>query len=139
ITQDKHLKGLVICSGKPDSFIVGADVHMLAACSSAEQAQALSVAGQEVFNRLASLKKPLIAAIHGPCLGGGLELALACHGRVCTEDDRTRLGLPETQLGLIPGSGGTQRLPQTVGLARALDMMLTGKQLRPKQARKAGL
>lgn len=139
ITQDKHIKGLVICSGKPNSFIAGADIHMLAACSSSEQAQALSLAGQKVFNRLANLKIPLIAAIHGPCLGGGLELALACHARVCTDDERTRLGLPETQLGLIPGSGGTQRLPQTVGIAQALDMMLTGKQLRPKQARKAGL
>ncbi|MFB9846572.1 fatty acid oxidation complex subunit alpha FadJ [Oceanisphaera arctica] len=139
IAADSSIKGLVLCSGKPDSFIAGADVRMLNECTSAGQAAALSRAGQDIFNELAALKIPLIAAIHGPCLGGGLELALACHGRVCSDDGKTRLGLPEVQLGLIPGSGGTQRLPRLVGLTRALDMMLTGKQLRPKQALKAGL
>ncbi|MDP5291363.1 fatty acid oxidation complex subunit alpha FadJ [Oceanimonas sp. CHS3-5] len=133
------ITGLVLCSGKPDSFIAGADVHMLDDCQTAEQAKALSRAGQELFSELEQLELPLIAAIHGPCLGGGLELALACHGRVCSDDDITRLGLPEVQLGLIPGSGGTQRLPHQVGLVLALDIMLTGKQLRPKQALKAGL
>lgn len=139
IHANKDLCGLVLCSGKPDSFIAGADVNMLAACSSAEQATALSEAGQKVFNELAALNIPIVAAIHGPCLGGGLELALACHARVCSDDEKTRLGLPEVQLGLIPGSGGTQRLPRLVGLPTALDMMLTGKQLRAKQARKCGL
>ncbi|WP_204795496.1 fatty acid oxidation complex subunit alpha FadJ [Oceanisphaera litoralis] len=139
VAADRAIRGLVLCSGKADSFIAGADVHMLNDCTSAEQAEALSRAGQQIFNRLAALEIPLIAAIHGPCLGGGLELALACHGRVCSDDDNTRLGLPEVQLGLIPGSGGTQRLPRLVGLPRALDMMLTGKQLRPRQALKAGL
>ncbi|WP_445399112.1 fatty acid oxidation complex subunit alpha FadJ [Zobellella sp. An-6] len=139
ILADASLKGLVLCSGKPDSFVAGADVNMLAACRSAGEAEALARAGQEIFTALEALKLPLIAAIHGPCLGGGLELALACHGRVCSDDDITRLGLPEVQLGLLPGSGGTQRLPRLVGLTRALDMMLTGKQLRPKQALKAGL
>jgi 3-hydroxyacyl-CoA dehydrogenase/enoyl-CoA hydratase/3-hydroxybutyryl-CoA epimerase len=139
IQADASLKGLVLCSGKPDSFVAGADVNMLAACQSAGEAEALARAGQEIFTALEALKLPLIAAIHGPCLGGGLELALACHGRVCSDDDITRLGLPEVQLGLLPGSGGTQRLPRLVGLTRALDMMLTGKQLRPKQALKAGL
>ena len=81
----------------------------------------------------------MIAAIHGACLGGGLELALACHGRVCSDDDKTRLGLPEVQLGLLPGSGGTQRLPRLIGVSTALEMILTGKQLRPRQALKAGL
>lgn len=139
ISADNNIKGLVLCSGKPDSFIAGADVHMLDECVTAEQAEALARAGQDIFNQLEALKIPLIAAIHGPCLGGGLELALACHGRVCSDDNKTRLGLPEVQLGLIPGSGGTQRLPRLVGLTRALDMMLTGKQLRPKQAFNAGL
>ncbi|PSJ48379.1 fatty acid oxidation complex subunit alpha FadJ [Zobellella taiwanensis] len=139
IRADGELKGLVLCSGKPDSFVAGADVNMLAACRSADEAAALARAGQTLFNELEQLELPLIAAIHGPCLGGGLELALACHGRVCSDDDLTRLGLPEVQLGLLPGSGGTQRLPRRVGLTRALDMMLTGKQLRPKQALKAGL
>ncbi len=139
VAADSSIKGLVLCSGKADSFIAGADVRMLNECQTAEQAEALSRAGQELFNRLEALEIPLIAAIHGPCLGGGLELALACHGRVCSDDDKTRLGLPEVQLGLIPGSGGTQRLPRLVGLTRALSMMLTGKQWRPKQALKAGL
>lgn len=139
IAANSQIKGLVLRSGKPDSFIAGADVNMLAACTSADQAQALSEAGQSVFNQLAALDIPLIAAIHGACLGGGLELALACHGRVCSDDAKTRLGLPEVQLGLIPGSGGTQRLPRLVGLTTALDMMLTGKQLRAKQALKCGL
>lgn len=139
IAENRQIKGLVLRSGKPDSFIAGADVNMLAACSSVEQAKALSEAGQNVFNELAALDLPIIAAIHGACLGGGLELALACHGRVCSDDAKTRLGLPEVQLGLIPGSGGTQRLPKLVGLTTALDMMLTGKQLRAKQALKCGL
>ncbi len=82
---------------------------------------------------------PVIAAIHGACLGGGLEMALACHRRICTDDVKTVLGLPEVQLGLLPGSGGTQRLPRLVGVSTALDMILTGKQLRARQALKAGL
>ncbi|VFT75846.1 enoyl-CoA hydratase [Klebsiella aerogenes] len=85
------------------------------------------------------LSIPVIAAIHGACLGGGLELALACHGRICSDDEKTRLGLPEVQLGLLPGSGGTQRLPRLIGVSTALDMMLTGRQLRARQALKAGL
>ncbi|MGP7734133.1 fatty acid oxidation complex subunit alpha FadJ [Oceanimonas smirnovii] len=139
IHNNPAIKGLVLRSGKPDSFVAGADVRMLERCSSAGAAAALSRAGQEIFTELERLELPLIAAIHGPCLGGGLELALACHGRVCSDADITRLGLPEVQLGLIPGSGGTQRLPREVGLMKALDMMLTGKQLRPKQALRAGL
>ncbi|WP_107852502.1 fatty acid oxidation complex subunit alpha FadJ [Oceanimonas marisflavi] len=139
IRRNTAIKGLVLRSGKPGSFIAGADVHMLDDCQSAGQAEALARSGQALFGELESLELPLVAAIHGPCLGGGLELALACHGRVCSDDDITRLGLPEVQLGLIPGSGGTQRLPRRVGLMKALDMMLTGKQLRPKQALKAGL
>lgn len=139
IKGNASIKGLVLRSGKPDSFIAGADINMLAACTTAEQAEALSKAGQDIFNQLAALEIPLIAAIHGPCLGGGLELALACHGRVCSDHEKTRLGLPEVQLGLLPGSGGTQRLPKLVGLTTSLDMMLAGKQLRAKQALKVGL
>ncbi len=139
IRSDKSLKGLVIISGKPDSFIAGADITMLDACKSAAEATAIATMGQQMFNQLEQLNIPLIAAIHGPCLGGGLELAMACHGRVATSDAKTVLGLPEVQLGLLPGSGGTQRLPRLVGIQKALDMMLTGKQLRAVQAKKAGL
>lgn len=134
-----HLAGLVLISGKPDSFIAGADIAMIAACQTAQQAEALALAGQKVMMEIASLSVPVVAAIHGACLGGGLELALACKQRVCTLHDKTRLGLPEVQLGLLPGSGGTQRLPRLIGAAKALDLMLTGKTLRAMQALKIGL
>ena len=139
VKANKAIKGLVIISGKADSFIAGADISMLDKCKTASEATAIATMGQQMFNELENLQLPLIAAIHGPCLGGGLELAMACHGRVATSDNKTVLGLPEVQLGLLPGSGGTQRLPRLVGLQKALDMMLTGKQLRAAQAKKAGL
>lgn len=133
------VKGLIVHSMKPDNFIAGADVRMLDACNSASEAQALAEQGQQMFQQLSDLPYPVIAAIHGPCLGGGLELALACDYRVCTNSDKTRLGLPEVQLGLLPGSGGTQRLPRLIGLLPSLDMILTGKQLRAKKAKKLGV
>lgn len=133
------LKGLIVHSLKPDNFIAGADVRMLDACTSASEAQALAEKGQQMFQQLADLPYPVVAAIHGPCLGGGLELALACDYRVCTDSDKTRLGLPEVQLGLLPGSGGTQRLPRLIGLLPSLDLILTGKQLRAKKAKKLGV
>ena len=139
IKANTQLKGLVFISGKPDSFIAGADISMLDGCKTAAEAEAIGRMGQQMFDQLEQLPIPLVAAIHGPCLGGGLELALACHARVATSDNKTVLGLPEVQLGLLPGSGGTQRLPRLVGVQKALDMILTGKQLRAKQAKKAGL
>ncbi|MFQ6371770.1 fatty acid oxidation complex subunit alpha FadJ [Shewanella sp. YIC-542] len=139
IRNDNSIKGLVLISGKADSFVAGADIAMLDACDTQDKACELSAAGHQVFGALENLEIPVVAAIHGACLGGGLELALACHKRVCSDNAKTLLGLPEVQLGLLPGSGGTQRLPRLVGIAKALDMMLTGKQLRPKQALKMGL
>ncbi|QDF74914.1 MULTISPECIES: fatty acid oxidation complex subunit alpha FadJ [Shewanella] len=139
IKSDASIRGVVIISGKKDSFVAGADISMLDACSTAGDARELSKQGHEVFFALESLTIPVVAAINGACLGGGLELALACHQRVCSDSNKTMLGLPEVQLGLLPGGGGTQRLPRLVGIAKALDMMLTGKQLRPKQALKLGL
>lgn len=139
IREDKTLKGIVLISGKKDSFVAGADVNMLASCQSAAEATALVRQGHAIFDQLENLSIPLVAAIHGPCLGGGLELAMACHARVCSDSNKTALGLPEVQLGLLPGGGGTQRLPKLVGIQKSLDMMLTGKQLRAKQALKAGL
>lgn len=133
------LKGLVVYSGKSDNFIAGADIRMLANCETAADAEALAIKGQQLFAALEDLPIHVVAAIHGPCLGGGLELALACHSRICTDDDITRLGLPEVQLGLLPGSGGTQRLPRLIGVAHSLELMLTGKQVRAKQALKKGL
>ncbi len=139
IRDNKSLRGAVLISAKPDNFIAGADINMIARCSTAQEAQALARQGQQIMAEIHGLAIPVIAAIHGACLGGGLELALACHGRVCSDDEKTRLGLPEVQLGLLPGSGGTQRLPRLIGVSGALEMILTGKQLRPRQALKAGL
>ncbi|MDD1783227.1 fatty acid oxidation complex subunit alpha FadJ [Enterovibrio sp. ZSDZ35] len=136
---NKDIKGMVLYSAKPDNFVAGADVRMLDACKTAADAQAIAEAGQQLFSRLEKLPFHVVAAIHGPCLGGGLELALACHSRVATDDDKTRIGLPEVQLGLLPGSGGTQRLPRLIGVAGSLDMILTGKQLRAKKAKKMGV
>ncbi|MBW5819549.1 fatty acid oxidation complex subunit alpha FadJ [Yersinia enterocolitica] len=134
-----QLQGLVIISGKPDSFIAGADITMIAACRTAQDARILAQKGQSILAQIAAFPVPVVAAIHGACLGGGLELALACHSRICSQDDKTVLGLPEVQLGLLPGSGGTQRLPRLVGVSRALDMILTGRQIRARQALKMGL
>ena len=139
IRGDQSIKGIVLLSGKADSFVAGADINMLNSCKTAAEATSLSRQGQMLFDQLESLSIPVVAAINGPCLGGGLELAMACHARVCSDSLKTALGLPEVQLGLLPGSGGTQRLPKLVGIQKALDMMLTGKQLRAKQALKAGL
>ena len=137
--QNPALAGLVFISGKPDSFIAGADISMIDRCRSADEARQLAEQGQRVMSEIAALSVPVVAAIHGACLGGGLELALACDRRVCTLDDKTRLGLPEVQLGLLPGSGGTQRLPRLIGASQALNLILTGKTLRAKQALKLGL
>ncbi|WP_025553983.1 fatty acid oxidation complex subunit alpha FadJ [Vibrio parahaemolyticus] len=139
LKDSSGIKGMIIHSLKPDNFVAGADVRMLEACTTANEAQALAKQGQELFQQLSGLPYPVVAAIHGPCLGGGLELALACDYRVCTDSDKTRLGLPEVQLGLLPGSGGTQRLPRLIGLLPSLDLILTGKQLRAKKAKKLGV
>jgi 3-hydroxyacyl-CoA dehydrogenase / enoyl-CoA hydratase / 3-hydroxybutyryl-CoA epimerase len=139
LSADTSCAGVVVISGKPDNFVAGADIEELSRVKSAEEGAALSRGGHEMLARLAAMKIPVVAAIHGSCLGGGLELALACHGRVCSDAEETKLGLPEIQLGLIPGAGGTQRLPKLVGAQVALDMILTGKNIRPKKAVKMGL
>ena len=139
IRDNSALQGLIFISGKPDNFIAGADINMIAQCKTALEAQKLAHQGQQIMAEIAALPIPVVAAIHGACLGGGLELALACHSRICTDDEKTKLGLPEVQLGLLPGSGGTQRLPRLIGVSNALDIILTGKQLRPRQALKLGL
>lgn len=137
--QHSGVKGLIITSGKPDCFIAGADISMIAHCKTKEEASALAKAGQELFTQLENYPLPVVAAIDGVCLGGGLEMALACHGRICSDNSKTRLGLPEVQLGLLPGSGGTQRLPRLIGVTAALDMILTGRQIAAKKAYKLGL
>jgi 3-hydroxyacyl-CoA dehydrogenase/enoyl-CoA hydratase/3-hydroxybutyryl-CoA epimerase len=139
IESDSDIRGVVIASGKKDSFVVGADVTMLAACADADEAEALSTSGQKLFARIEGMNKPFVAAIHGPALGGGLELAMACHYRVCSDSPKTQLGLPEVQLGLLPGSTGTQKLPALIGVQKAMKMMLTGAPVRAKQAKKYGI
>ena len=139
IEQDNSIKGVVVISGKRNSFVAGADISMLAACKTAEDATTIAAGGQAVFDRIENMKATFVAAIHGPALGGGLELALACHYRVCTDAPSTQVGLPEVQLGLLPGSGGTQRLPRLIGIQQAMKMMLTGSPARAKQAKKYGI
>ena len=130
---------LVFASAKPGSFIAGANLDMLQEVKTAEQARALSQSAQTIQNRFADLRLTTVAAIHGPCLGGGLELVLAFDSRVASNDTSTRLGLPEVQLGLLPGGSGTQRLPHLVGVETALDLMLTGRKLSAQRALRAGL
>ena len=127
IENDPDIKAVVFTSGKKDSFIAGADITMLEAVTSAEEGERVSREGHKVMNRIEDCPKPVVAAIHGVALGGGLEVALACHARVATDSKKTQLGLPEAQLGLLPGGGGTQRLPRQIGVQAALDLMLTGK------------
>ncbi len=139
IEQNAKVKGVVVISAKPGSFIAGADIGMIDECEHAADAESLGRQGQAMFDRLEALPIPVVAAIDGACLGGGLELALACHYRIATDSGRTIIGLPEVQLGLLPGSGGTQRLPRMIGIQKALPLILTGRQLRAKQARKLGI
>ncbi len=139
LESDTSIKAAVIVSGKPDTFVAGADIDMLREVKTASDAERLSRLAQEGFRRLEGLKKPVVAAIHGAALGGGFELALACHGRVLSDDNKTTLAFPEVQLGLLPGSNGLQRLARIVGLQAVLDFGLTGKSLRASKARKLGV
>ena len=139
LRDDAEIQGVVLISGKSDTFIAGADIEEFTALTTQAEAERLSFEGQEMVSRIETLPKPVVAAIHGACLGGGLELALACHYRVATDHRKTQLGLPEVQLGLIPGAGGCQRLPRLIGPRAALDMILTGKSERAAKALRLGL
>jgi 3-hydroxyacyl-CoA dehydrogenase/enoyl-CoA hydratase/3-hydroxybutyryl-CoA epimerase len=144
---DRHLeaiasrspRGLIILSDKPNGFIAGADIHEFTRIRNEAEALELVRLGQSVFNRLAALGFPTVALIHGFCLGGGLELALSCRYRVALEDSGTRLGLPEVRLGIHPGFGGSVRLTPLVGGLKAMDLMLSGRSLDARQARRIGL
>ncbi|KAM9356384.1 hydroxyacyl-CoA dehydrogenase trifunctional multienzyme complex subunit alpha b [Pholidichthys leucotaenia] len=133
------VKSAVLISSKPGCFIAGADINMIQACSSAEEVTKLSQEGQKMFEQVENSSKPIVAAINGSCLGGGLEFAAACQYRIATKSKKTVLGTPEVLLGLLPGAGGTQRLPKMVGLPNAFDMMLTGRNIRADKAKKMGL
>lgn len=136
---EEDVKAVVFISGKPEGFIAGADVKMLARVRTAEEGEALSKAGQDALNRIEDLTVPTVCAIHGAAMGGGLEFALACRYRIVTSDASTQLSLPEVQLGLIPGAGGTQRLPRLIGMEPAINMILNGSKIRADKARKMGL
>ena len=137
--NDAAVRAIVLASGKPEGFIAGARIEMIRAVKDAAEAEDLSRQGQVGFDRLEAYGKPVVAAIHGACLGGGLEWALACTYRVASSDPKTQLGLPEVQLGLLPGAGGTQRLPRLIGLANALDLILAGKIVKARKALALGL
>jgi 3-hydroxyacyl-CoA dehydrogenase / enoyl-CoA hydratase / 3-hydroxybutyryl-CoA epimerase len=132
-------RAAVILSGKPGMWIAGADIEEFTTLETAADGERLSRAGHELLGRLERLPIPVVAAIDGVALGGGLEVALACTFRIATDHPKTKLGLPEVQLGILPGAGGTQRLPRLVGIRDALDLMLTGKQLDARRAKKIGL
>ena len=134
-----EVRAVLFASGKPGSFIAGMDVTEIAAVTSAHRAAEAARFGQSVFQRVADLRVPTLCMIGGTCLGGGTELALACDWRVAADDPAVRIGLPEVQLGIIPGFGGTQRLPRLVGLPTALDLILTGRALDARRAQRAGL
>ncbi len=139
IHSNNHVKGVVFTSGKKGNFIAGADIFDIQSVEDKQDIIPLIESALNFFQHLKSKNVPLVCAIDGPALGGGLEWALWCDYRICTDSSKTKLGLPEVKLGLLPGFGGTQNLYPLVGLQKAMDMMLTGKDIRPKQAKKMGL
>ncbi|MBX6330705.1 MAG: enoyl-CoA hydratase/isomerase family protein [Gemmatimonadaceae bacterium] len=139
IERDASIRAVVLISGKPDIFIAGADIEQFLTLRTARDAEELSRGAQAMMDRIERLRAPVVAAIHGACLGGGLEAVLACAYRVATNHPKTLFAAPEVRLGLIPGAGGTQRLPRTVGLRGALEMILQGKNVRAPKALRMGL
>jgi len=133
------VKGLIICSGKEAGFIAGADIQEFSQLDTADKGRALVARGWELFNRLAAVIYPTLALVRGHCMGGGLELSLACRYLLAVDEPGTKMALPEVMLGIFPGWGGMLRLPQRVGPAAALDMMLTGKGIDARRAKKMGL
>lgn len=138
IESDDSIKAVVGTSAKADSFIIGADLYEIRK-SNREELLSLSRSGQKLLDRIATFKKPFLVAINGTCLGGGLEIALACHYRICSNSAKSILGLPETRLGLIPGLGGTQRLPRLIGLKAALDMILSASTISCQKGLELGI
>jgi 3-hydroxyacyl-CoA dehydrogenase/enoyl-CoA hydratase/3-hydroxybutyryl-CoA epimerase len=139
LERDKSVALVMLRSSKDSGFLAGADVNAIAGLSDPSEAREIVARGQKLFNRLAALPMPTVAVIHGNCLGGGLEMSLACDYRFALDDPRTKLGLPETQLGIIPGWGGTQRLPRLIGQSEALSMILEAKRVSAREALGSGL
>lgn len=139
VIEKERPQGLVLLSAKASGFIAGADINEFTTLNGQQDAEALIGRGQAVLDRLEALDMPTVALIHGFCLGGGMELALACRYRVADDDPGTKLGLPEVNLGIHPGFGGTVRLPPLIGAPAAMDMMLSGRSVSAKAAQKMGL
>jgi 3-hydroxyacyl-CoA dehydrogenase / enoyl-CoA hydratase / 3-hydroxybutyryl-CoA epimerase len=138
LESDDSLEGALLVSGKDENFIAGADIEMFKTRDTAEELAELSWTGHEILLRVENFSKPIVVGIHGSCMGGGTELALACHYRIVSDHGSTKIGLPEVKLGLLPGMGGTQRLPKLIGIQKALTYMLTGKNMYSYQAKKTG-
>ena len=138
LETDAAIKGLVITSGKP-TFIVGADIDQLTQITSADEAYTLCEALKAMMRRMEKCGKPVVAALNGTALGGGLELALACHARIALNDPKLKLGLPEVKLGLLPGGGGTQRVPRLIGIQKSFELITQGKELSAAKAKEMGL
>lgn len=138
--DDPEVKGMIITSAKPE-FIAGADLKMILRNQDQEPKEMLEVSMQlnRLFRRMETQGKPIVAAINGTVLGGGYEVCLACHHRIALDNPKTKIGLPEVKLGLLPGGGGTQRLPRMIGIQAALPLMLEGKDVAPRQALDLGM
>lgn len=139
LAADPAVRAVVLRSGKPDSFIAGADINQFVAFGSAADAEASSRQAHAFVDRVEAFPKPIVVAIHGACLGLGLELSLACTWRVASDHPKTQLGLPEVQLGIVPGAGGCVRLPRLIGARAAFDIILAGKSERAAKALAIGL
>jgi 3-hydroxyacyl-CoA dehydrogenase/enoyl-CoA hydratase/3-hydroxybutyryl-CoA epimerase len=139
VLERQTLRGMVLRSAKPSGFVLGADINDFTRFASESDALALITLGQQICNRIEALRYPTVAALHGFALGGGLELALACRYRIALADPKLSLGLPEVQLGIHPGFGGTVRTVRLIGVRGAMNLMLTGRPVRAEQALKLGL
>ncbi|MCI0506376.1 MAG: 3-hydroxyacyl-CoA dehydrogenase NAD-binding domain-containing protein [Gammaproteobacteria bacterium] len=137
--EDSTARGLVLLSAKKNGFIAGADINTISQAKTTEQAAEFIRFGQDVFNRIEKLRFPAVCLIHGFCMGGGYELALACRYRVALDDPGTKLGLPEINLGIHPGFGGVLRLPLLIGAPAAMDIMLSGRSVSARSAKKLGM
>jgi enoyl-CoA hydratase/carnithine racemase len=136
LARDETVKAVVL-TGAGRFFVAGAEIRVLAGIASSKDGMEMALRGQAILSRIEALEKPVIAAINGACLGGGLELALCCHIRIAAES--ARLGLPEITLGIMPGFGGTQRLPRILGRSKATELILTGDLISAQEAKALGL
>ncbi|MBT7609783.1 MAG: hypothetical protein HN576_08500 [Bacteriovoracaceae bacterium] len=137
--EEKNIDGVIFHSHKKDCFLAGADIKLISAMKTESEGAHGAEQGQIIFNVIEDLKVPSIACVNGVCLGGGTELSLSCSMIICSDNTKTQMGLPEVKLGIIPGFGGTFRMPKKVGLPTALDLILTGKSLNARKAKRVGI